>query len=178
MMRWLASTSLVLLTFPLVATSAETSHWTAGVGIGQSDIDFVGIDDEATSWKVFGGYQFARNVAVEISYIDTGTFSENISGVSARLGADAIGASVLGIIPLSESFAIYARAGAIQWDATLRLTGPGGSITASDDGTDFAWGVGAKLMGESGSALRLEYEASEIDDSDIAIISLLVSFDF
>lgn len=178
MMRRVTLTSLLLLSFPLVATSAPDSHWSAGVSIGQSDIDIAGIDDQATGWKAFGGYQFTRNFAFELSYYDTGAFSENIGGDSFRLEADAVGAALLGIIPMSESWAIYARAGAIDWDAKERVTGPGGSITASDDGTDFAWGVGAKIMGESGAALRLEYEAAEIDDWDFAFISLSVSFDF
>ena len=71
---------------------AQTTPWYAGVSAGQSKLkdvnanDFratgvatnnVSIDDSDNAYKLFAGYKFNKNLAVEGGYTDLGKFSFN-----------------------------------------------------------------------------------------------------
>ena len=74
------------------AFAADEKGWYLGAGYGQSEaaVDKAKIngayvtgsytsasttaDETDTGWKLFGGYQFTRNWAVELAYVDLGKF--------------------------------------------------------------------------------------------------------
>ena len=80
--------SIVLRAITVAAAGALTlvwntanAQWYAGASFGQSKMkdassQLVGtsFDDTDNAWKVYGGYQFHRNVGVEFGYINLGTF--------------------------------------------------------------------------------------------------------
>jgi hypothetical protein len=97
-------------------------------------------DDKDTSWKVFGGYQFKRNFALEAGYIDFGkmTPSGTVLGipVSLRAEADAFELLAVGTLSLTDRFSLYRKAGLFRWDVDARGTAAGITVTAEEKGTE------------------------------------------
>src|SRR5688572_26874648 len=62
-------------------------------------------DEKDSAWKLFGGYQINRNVAIEASYFDYGSITANgqTFGVPFSVNGDAtaFGVAAVGMLPLS-----------------------------------------------------------------------------
>ena len=121
-----------------------------------------GCDDKDTTWKIFGGYQFHRNAAVELGYVDFGEASATgtLGGVPATARADAKALELVGvgILPLTQQLSAYGKAGAYRWDVDTRATAGAAAAGGGDDGTDFTYGVGLKYNFSRNLAARVEYQ--------------------
>jgi hypothetical protein len=94
--------------------------WYIGIGVGQGSVDFDGagpaltLDDKDTTVNARVGYQFHRNLAVELGYYRLGEYSVSagIGDQRATASAEArsVGVSLVGILPLNR-FDLYARLG-------------------------------------------------------------------
>jgi outer membrane immunogenic protein len=178
--RQASGAGAILLVAALLLVSAESradsgfyvggSVGSAGVEIDAGDPgDPVSFDEDDFAWKVFGGYNFdlpLLALGVEGGYVDLGGPSADISGSSFEVDAD--GLDLFGVVGVDLGpIGVFAKAGFIAWDATASVNGVGGS----DDGTDPAYGIGAKF-GFSSFAIRVEYELFDIEDTeDVAMIS-------
>jgi OmpA-OmpF porin, OOP family len=184
-------TKLVLLFGALAlagssAAVAQSNDFYGGVGLGRAkanlnraDFTFnqVGIQENRneidTAYKFFGGYQFSRNIAAELSYTDFGKFAYiyNASALGAgeeRLNykATSVALSAVGTIPIRSGFSALARLGiaynhaersAFTGDpATVLLTSPRPS--ASKYTTSLLWGFGGQYDFSPALTMRLEYE--------------------
>jgi OmpA-OmpF porin, OOP family len=158
------------------AMADEKQGFTFGAGIGKSDLDDgdSGFDGDDTGFKLFGGYQITSNFSAELAYIDGGTVEDTINGLNVEADTSAFQASIIGTLPVNEQFSVYGRTGFLQWDADLSASN---GASASNDGTDFAYGLGASLALPK-TTLRLEYEASDLDGTDFTLISLSAVFSF
>jgi OOP family OmpA-OmpF porin len=148
--------------------------------------DFDGSD---FAFKILGGWQLNKYIAFEAEYFDGGTpddkfdFSYDDGKFSAdgsiTLEADTTGwiLSGVGIWPLGESFNVFAKLGLVMWnvDGKLRVKGSGVDIDGpfdidermslgSEDGTDFAWGIGGTWNITDNMGLRAEYQQFELDE--------------
>jgi OOP family OmpA-OmpF porin len=126
---------------------AEGKGWYAGASVGVSigddfvdandDGSLTGIssDDSDTSFKAYGGYNFTKNIGVEAGYEDHGETSMTaVSDGSADsweagdIGTDfeANGwyAAVVGRLPVSARWTLFARLGMYAWDTTETWTEP------------------------------------------------------
>ena len=148
-----------------------------------------GCDDKDTAWKVFGGYQFHRNVAVELGYVDFGeaTASGTLFGVPATASADAkaLELTAVGILPFTQQLSAYGKAGAYRWDVDARATAGAAAAGGGDDGTDFTYGVGLKYDFTRNLAARVEYQryndlgnSNTTGQSDVNMWSLGLMFKF
>lgn len=159
------------------AMAADTTGWYAGVGIGQAHLanvcadaragGFVGnCNDKDTSWKIFGGYDFNRNFAVEAGYVDLGeaTLGGNVGAVAISANAKAKGWELLGVgtIPVTDQLGIYGKIGAFRWDVDVTATAalpPAFAIaSAGATGTDLTYGVGVKFDFTRNIGARLEWQ--------------------
>lgn len=145
----------------------------AGVEIDINDpgdpLNMVTFDEDDFAWKAFVGYNFdltLLNFAVEGGYVDLGGPSTSIQGTQLEVDADGLDAfAVLGVD--LGPVGVFAKAGVISWDAEASVDG----ISSSDDGTDPAYGIGAKI-GLGSFALRVEYELFDIEDTEaVSMIS-------
>jgi OOP family OmpA-OmpF porin len=144
----------------------------AGGGVAKTKVDKlcndIGLtaittcDDKDKSWKVSGGYQFHRNLAVEVGYVHLGKYS-----VSGAVGAVPVAVTAkvrafeflgVGILPLTTQFSAYAKVGGYRWDTDL--SGPTGinPVGGTINGTDFTAGAGVKYDFTRNLAVRLEYQ--------------------
>lgn len=172
---------------------AQDSSWFVGVGISylKSDEACPGAaagaacDDKATTWKIFGGYQFNSYLGIELGLSDMGDWPASVTGLGAATAKLRVFETVfVGTLPLSQRFSIYGKGGIYQWDADYKFpAGVGGSADA--DGNDFTFGAGVRINFTRNTALRLEWQRyNKLGDpattgrfnADALGVSALVSF--
>lgn len=76
-------------------------------------------DEHDRAWRVFGGYQFNRNFALEAAFFDLGQFSyastlttNPTGGISGNFKVQGGGLDLVGTLPLGDTFALLGRVGA------------------------------------------------------------------
>jgi len=132
---------------------------------------------EATGGKVFAGWRFHRNLAVELSYLDFG--KARATGVvggadtEGKMATKAAGLSAVGLLPVSEELWVFARLGGLQTQTRSTLNGVD---LASHGETEIHTGIGAMYQFSRRWAARLEYERSS--DVKIDFISLGAQYRF
>jgi len=183
---------LVLSALATAATPSLANHFYIGGSLGNPDFkdacgDFANCDDNDTGYKLFAGYKFSKNFALEGFYTDLGEVSvtETESGNTIRLTAkaDGIGLAAVGILPINDSFSIFAKAGFYHWDIDGKGTGNNETNEEMEsDGTDFTFGLGASYAFNESIAVRAEWERYDgIDyDSkvDVNLLSAGIVFSF
>ncbi|WP_320545288.1 OmpA family protein [Aeromonas veronii] len=103
----------IALALASTGAQAEPVHdWYAGVGggwaIAHNLNDFSqDVGKDATALSLFGGYNFTENLGAEIGYLSTGDW--DISGHDFNSKGATL--SVIGRLPLSEMFSIFAEGG-------------------------------------------------------------------
>lgn len=160
---------------PAALAGGESGLYLGG-SIGTTDVsdDDVDLDDSDTGYKIFGGYNFGMvplvNLAAELNYIDFGTFEGDFADLSLDVSAWTLSALVgvdLGPVGL------FAKAGYFAWDSDVDSN----LGDLSDDGTDPAYGIGAKF--QLGSiAVRAEYEVYDLDGTDLDFYSVGAAYTF
>jgi OOP family OmpA-OmpF porin len=148
-------------------------------------------DGSDFGWKIFGGYQFMKWLAAEVEYFDGGEPTDNFRNddfpderLKVGLGVTGFVGSAVGIWPINESFNVFGKLGFVYWDADAsgKVRDDEGTLVKasySDDGTDFAWGVGGTWIISDAWSVRAEYqgfELSNFDSVDLASASIVWSF--
>jgi len=125
------------------------------------------VDDTDTGWKLFGGYKFNSNFAVEGSYADLGELSVKsivtaplTATVDTTWEATTLAIAGVGIVPLGYNFDIFGKVGLHYWDVELSAKSTIGAASASEDdnGTDFLYGIGADYNFTDRFTVRAEWE--------------------
>ncbi len=133
------------------------------------------IDEDDTALKVFAGYNFDLPViglGIEAGYVDFGT--PGISTALGELTVDTTGVNVWGIAALDTGLVeLFGKIGYIAWDVEADLLGQ----AASDDGSDIGYGLGLRF-GLGPVKIRGEYELYDLDDTDVSMLSVGVSYQF
>jgi hypothetical protein len=169
----------LLVSFIVFAPAESQADGYIGGSIGQSYIELdtgtpivpAVFDEEDFGWKAMIGYDFnfpVITLGVEADYVDFGAPSGNVAG--SQIEVDANGFAGFGTVGFNLGpVGVFAKYGVISWDASLTIDG---FDVGSDDGTDPAYGVGAKF-GLASVEVRGEYEIYDIDGSeDIAMLSV------
>ena len=165
--------------------SADSGFYIGGSAGGatlEADLNDIGvpglpssIDEDDTAIKVFAGYNFdlpVIDVGVEAGYVDFG--EPDIDTALGTVLVDSSGINVWGIAALDVGPAqVFGKLGMISWDIDASFLDASGS----DDGTDIGYGLGVRF-GLGPVRIRGEYELYDADDSDIAMLSLGVSYQF
>lgn len=167
----------ILLTLGMTGTAHAQNGFYAGASIGQATIDacdgVINCDDEDTSWKIFGGWELNRNIALEAAWVDLGEISGSIGGSAVSAEADGWTLAGKGMLPLNEQFGVFGKLGMIMWD----VEGGGAASGLEDDGTDLMYGLGAQYMFTDQFGIVGEWEWYDIDnDVDVFSIGALIKF--
>jgi len=170
------------------AFAADTGGYLVGM-VGQTkvkDIDTAGlanvsVDDTDTGFKLGGGYAFHRNFGVEVAYVDLGKATASAGGQTAEAKSSGLVVVAVGMLPLSNQFTLLGRLGLI--DATVKLSGPGGSDKSTDLKTTF--GIGASYSFTPKFAGRVDIDrysklgdSNTTGESDVDMISIGVVYKF
>ncbi len=173
--------------------AADDPAWYVGVGLGRTDVKKTSswtqvtdaalltrgltsttlIESHDTAWKLFGGYQFNENFAVEAGYHDLGTF-KGVTSVTAPAAAtvggkwDAYAGSVsaVGIYPLVKQFSVFGKAGFAV--SRVKVDVPAAApYSASATRLQPLIGIGARFDITKAIGVRAEFERfNNVGDGD------------
>ncbi len=137
--------------------------------LGRAFIEEDDFKDEMTSLKFGTGYRFSDYAGFELFYIYYGEISERDNlGNNSSLKANALVINAIAVFPVNPSLDIYAKIGISSWDAELELTN---IATASAEGTDPVYTLGAGYNIDHDSTIRFEYEISDYEGTEFGVIS-------
>lgn len=175
-----ATTILGLVTAPAYAVDNGIY---LGASVGQSGVSYdetfegqaFSFDADSTGFKAIAGWRFLDWLSVEANYVDLGSGDDDVAGEKLEADVSGLSLSAVGFVPIGP-VDLFARVGAIDWEADLKA--PGLGVSASDDGTDLTYGVGAQFR-VWGLGVRAEYERFDISDADtVDMVSLGVTWTF
>jgi OmpA-OmpF porin, OOP family len=187
----LTACAALALTAAMAAQADVQPGFYAGASLGTtklSDNSFdnsgIDLDDSDTGFKIFGGYSFNKNLAIEVSYFDLGEvnggFSDPFIGdVSFDVGVSGLNGSVVGRLPVAETFSLFGKLGVASYDLDGHATVLGvGSASDSQSETDMTYGIGAALSFGGQWEVRAEFEAIDVDDGDANMLSVGAMYRF
>lgn len=191
------------------ALAQDTAHYYGGVSVGQSktEVDANGVtrsllpgvsaasstnDEKDTAYKLFGGYQFNRNLAIEGGYFNLGknTFSALTSPAGTLAGEtklQGVNLDLVGTLPLTERLSALARVGAHHaWSkSTFSGSGAAAGVGGSGKRDDGGYQVGLGLQYEFNPSMwvRGELERYRVKNAvgqraNVDLISVSLVFPF
>lgn len=150
------------------STAFADQGFTVGAAVGSAKTELedlgLGVNFDATdfSWRIFGNYMLTENFGVEAGYVELGAPEDNVQGIPIEIDTSGFNAYLVGSIPVSDTFDLFAKAGVISWDTEISTDG----FSISDDGSDLAYGVGAAFNVTDSLSFRGEWESFDISDTD------------
>ena len=132
-----------------------------------------GKDDSDWGWNVTAGYKITRNWAVELGYVDLGTFSATgtFGGAPARVDADVKGwnISAVGTLPMGDMFSLYGKVGYFRSEAKATASVAGAVARGTSRQNDITAGIGARYHLSPNLSLLAEVNYYGLGDNDSAI---------
>lgn len=141
-------------------------------------------DDSDLGVKVFGGYQFNKNLALEGGYAQFNNYTANgavtgnvnVSSVYQTEDNNTWALAAVGTLPLTKNFAVFGKLGAHNWKKTtntISYDSVQGTIRTSsiDRGVDPYYGVGVSYALLAGLEVRGEYERYDLGGPKIDLLS-------
>ena len=209
-----AAGKLSLLTLALMAApfamADDSAGWYAGASIGQTlatiDNDRISSgllgsgltttsitdDDRDRGYKLFGGYQLNKYLALEGGYFDLGQFgfvanTLPTGTLSGNIKVRGINLDAVGMLPITDKFSAFARLGVTHARTKGSFAGTGAvnvldpSPRASDN--NLKVGLGMQYAFTDALSVRAEIERYRINDAvgnkgdvDLASIGLVYRF--
>jgi OmpA-OmpF porin, OOP family len=151
-----AAVAAIALAASPVFAADDGFYVEGGIGYYQLDIGG-GWDAGDTAYKLGAGYNFLKYFGVEVEWIDGGSPEK----YGETVDINGWNFSAIGRWPVSEQFELFAKLGALMWNADVS-----GFLHGSDDGTDFSWGLGAGWNFTDHFTVNAEYQGFEIADTD------------
>ena len=153
------------------------------------------VDDDGTAWKIYGGWSFSDYVAVELGWVDLGKVDTRYSTTIPPnqiddilvdtfsvhpLTGDGITAAAVLKWPVSDAFAVHAKAGMFAWnsDVDVRVVQGGtGQVVGDDDGTDAMYGVGIEWKFNAQWSITAEWERYQLNEwLDVPTVGIRFTF--
>jgi len=182
------------MTLPAVASAQmrgdQATGWYVGASVGQAKaktacdgLSGSGItcDDTDTTWKLFGGYQFNRNLAAELGYSDFGKVKASAGTLTDEVKATAWELVGIGALPVADRFSVYGKLGLYHAE-TKETTNFVGNF--KDTNNDLTFGFGARYDFTQNVGVRAEWQrykdvgGSSVGKDDFDVISVGVVWRF
>lgn len=149
-------------------------------------------DERGTGYKVFGGYQLNRYVAIEGGYFDLGKFDFKADTVpTGTLNGDiklrGVNLDALGMLPVTEKLSLLGRVGVNYAEARDAFSGTGRvsvqNPNPSKSQANYKAGLGLQYAFTDALAMRAEVERYRINDAvgnrgDVDLISVGLVYRF
>jgi hypothetical protein len=190
MLKKISKTSLslaILLTTAMAGGAAHAAEQgffaEAGLGFTTVDAPFdgsLGVDEEDVFFSIGGGYNFSNMFAAEAGYIDLGEASaSNFWGYKQTVSADGFYFGPRLTFAVTEQLDAYARIGLLAWDTEFKISN---GYSASNDGTDVYFGVGAAWNVSPQFAVGADWTRYAVEsnglDTDIDAFGAKLKFNF
>ena len=189
---------------------ADEPDWYVGVGAGRSvsklddsriaaELDAPGFttrtldtNTHRNAYKLFGGYQFGSNFALEGSYFDLGksafySTAAPTGGISGTLDVRGFAVDAVGLLPFTDRFSAFAKVGVTEAQTRDSFTGTGGDAIISTSSNQWhvngKVGAGLQYLVTPHFGIRGEWERYRISDAvrdhgniDAVMVSLVFPF--
>ncbi|OFE12584.1 hypothetical protein PHACT_05075 [Pseudohongiella acticola] len=132
----------------------ETGPYVGGA-LGLVSVDDSEFDDDNNAAQLFAGWQLNPYFGIEGGYTDFG----EAGGDLAESEIDGYSLAATGRLPLTDSFALIAKAGRFWWDSDVRV----GPFSESFSGSELTYGVGAQFSITESLDLRVAYDRLDVD---------------
>ena len=176
----------------LPALAQDSSYYYGGLSVGQSQakidqdritasllgagLSTTGMtrDERGNGFKLFGGYQFNRNLAIEGGFFDLGKFGFTSTTTPAgTLSGDiklrGLNLDLVGTLPMGDRWALLGRVGVQVAKATDHFSGTGAvsvlNPNPSERATNLKAGVGLQYEFNPSVLMRLEAERYKVSDA-------------
>jgi OmpA-OmpF porin, OOP family len=147
--------------------TAAHSGFQFGLGVGGGQLHVSEPDTSASiemgafAYTAFAGYRINRYMAVEVSYLDGGPMrkenSESLFATEPHIAT----ATGMGILPIGQTFSLFARAGLAHWWYNTDFGVAGlGSVSFSKTSNELIWGAGTSVSVDN-AQVRLEFGQSK-----------------
>jgi len=153
----------------------------AGAGIMRAkmeDIFHTNFNLSNTSWKIYAGVRpIGFPLGLDVDYMDLGSAAAGTFKGVAHAKAKAFAAYAVGYAPVPvPNIDLYAKGGLARWQFNGSYTQPS-LFAVSDNGTNFAWGLGGQVRFLGRLAVRVEYEHFNVHDAgNVQLYSLGASY--
>ena len=125
------------------------------MGYGSSNCSYSGIDCSGVGVKVFGGYKFNDNVAIEGGYHQLFSAEETLGSTTVQVEGSGLSLNALGIYPVSPQLDVFGKVGLMAWEETAKTNQTTNGILS---GSDLLLGAGADYKLNENWGIRGEYE--------------------
>ena len=171
-----AAFGLLLVSYMIAAPVRADQPFYAQFDVGRSNVSdsSVALDEDATGFRLTGGYQITPWLAVDLGYTDFGTFDATLvdpfGGPAVVLEAEAKGVELgfVGRVPLGDQFAITGKAEMFWWNSDVNV----GGQSDSDSGNDFTYGLGVDWALNEMFVITGAWQKYDISDVDVDLLSL------
>ena len=169
--------------------NAQVTNNLLGAGLGVSSLTN---DDLSQGGKLFGGYQFGKNFAMEGGYFDLGQFGFKATTLPpGTLNGDirlrGVNIDAVGILPITDNLSVFGRIGANYAEARDSFVGTGAvnvlNPNPSKMETNPKIGLGVQYNFTESLAMRAEIERYRVNDAvgtrgevDMASVGLVYYF--
>ena len=200
----------LLVTLPALAQTQEPGYFYGGLSVGASrakiDQDRINasllgaglsttamsLNERDTAYKLFGGYQFNRNLALEGGYFNLGKFGfKSTTAPAGSLTGDirlqGLNLDLVASLPLSERWSVLGRVGAQVAQADDRFVGSGAVSVLNPNPrkreTNAKFGGGLQYAFSPAFLVRAEAERYRVNDAvgnhgNVNTVSLSLVFPF
>lgn len=157
-----AMATLTALASPLALSQESAVYLGASIGEAQfrktCDGATIGTCDSSdTAYRLYGGYHFGPNAAIEVGYASYGELLVDTPLVAVEATLKAFDISFVPAYRFSERFGIFGRFGIYRSQLELHGFGPT-PANESEHNTGLTWGAGLRFHFGSKAAVRAEYQ--------------------
>lgn len=132
-------------------------------------------DNSDIAYKLFGGYKFNQNIALEAGYFNLGQFAYTATTIPAgtlngNVNLDGVNLDVVGILPITEKFSGFGRLGWSYAEARGRYSSSGAVAAPLDLNPNtrfgnYKAGLGLQYDFTEALGLRGEWETYRVNDA-------------
>lgn len=187
---WITGISLAIASY--AGTLQAQERFYVGASAGSSDIasgitegliTSGAVDGKDSGTKLYGGWRFRPNLAVELAWVDLGkaSYSGDFLGTPVTAGTvkvSGFNSSLVGLYPATEKLELFAKVGLFAWDASASDITGGIPFSGKTNGANASFGAGANYYFTKNVGARLEWEHFELDPGKASLLSagIIVKF--
>jgi len=162
----------------------DASRFTSALGAQSVTATQTSSESSDFGFKVFGGYQFNKYLALEGGYAQFNNYTANgtVTAPTPQVSAyqtednNTWALAAVGTLPLTNDFSVFGKFGANSWKKTTNtfVTTSSGDFTRASSierGIDPYYGVGVSYALMDGLVLRGEYERYDLGGPKVDFIS-------
>ena len=170
----------LLVPFLMLAfsTAAMAEGFYAGGGLGILQIedseDGISFEDNPFGWKIYAGYDFNDNFAVEGSYINSGEAEDEVFGEQVEVTLTAFTVSAIGLMPVSDTVSLFGKLG--FYSGEEEVTVQGSSLDDDDDGMTV--GAGVRFATSDNFVIRGDFDWYDTDLDTVWSVGVGIQFYF